>query len=120
MAPLAPFWIASGTLYAGVGGNYQVVAYGPMQTNTWYMVSMSFNDSTNTMKLYVNGSLVNTNTNVTQTYTSESMYVGAHFYGGVNTSFFQGYISQVYLYDNEQSGNEVTHLFNRTKSQYGL
>ena len=114
----SPFWIASGTLYAGIGGNYQAVAYGPMQTNTWYMVSMSFNDSTNTMKLYVNGSLVDTNTNVTQTYTSESMYVGAHFYGGVNTSFFQGYISQVYLYDNEQTGPEVLHLYDRTKSYY--
>ena len=114
----SPFWIASGTLYAGIGGNYQAVAYGPMQTNTWYMVSMSFNDSTNTMKLYVNGSLVDTNTNVTQTYTSESMYVGAHFYGGVNTSFFQGYISQVYLYDNEQTGPEVLHLYNRTKGTY--
>ena len=114
----SPFWIQNGTLLAGIAGNYSEVSYGPLSTNTWYLVSVTYNDATNTMKLYVNGSLVDTNTNVTQSYTSQATYIGAHFSGGINTSFFQGYISQVYLYDNEQTGPEVLHLYNRTKETY--
>ena len=114
----APFWLENGVLKSGVGGEYAAVSYGPLSTNTWYLVTTTFNDATNTMKLYVNGSLVSTNTNVTQTYSSELNFVGAHYFGGANTSFFQGYISQVYLYNNEQSASEVLYTYNKTKNLY--
>ena len=71
------------------------------------------------MNLYVNGAVVNTNNAVTLSYTAQNTYVGSHF-NGVNVSFWQGYIPQVYIYANEQSSTEVLHLFNKTKSLYGL
>ena len=115
----SPFWCSNATLYAGVGGNYTEVGYGPLLTNTWYFVSMTFNDTTNTMKLYVNGILVDTNTSVSGSYSQENMYIGSHF-NVTNVSFWSGYIPQVYLYNNEQSSDEILHLFNQTKSLYGL
>ena len=67
-------------------------------TNQWKFVTVTFKDSTNTMKLYVDGNLVDTNTNVTASYTSENLFIGAHYSGGVNTSYWDGYISVVKIY----------------------
>lgn len=115
----SPFWVNSGTLYAGVGGSYQLVQSSSFPTNQWKFVSMTFNDTTNTMKLYINGALVDTNTSVTQTYTAENTYIGSHF-NGAAVSFWNGYIPQVYIYKSEQTATDVQNLFNKTKSTYGL
>ena len=80
---------------------------------------MTFNDSTNTMKLYINGSLVNTNTNVTQTYTAQNTYIGSH-YSGAPVSFWNGYISQVNIYKSEQTSGQILDTYNKTKSRFGL
>lgn len=114
-----PFWIANGTLYGGVGGNYTVVSSGSFPTGVWKFVSVTFNDSANTMKLYINGSLVNTNSSVTQTYTSQNTYIGAHYFGGP-TSFWNGYISAVSIYDRVLSDNDILSQFELTKTTYGI
>jgi hypothetical protein len=113
----SPFWCSNGVLYAGVGGSYTDVIGPTLSTNTWYFVSMTFNDTTNTMKLYVNGSLVNSNTNVTTQYNAQDTYIGSHF-TITNVSFWDGEIAQVYMYNNEQSAAEVLHLYNATKQTY--
>lgn len=116
----SPFWVASGTLYAGVGTNYTAVSSPSFPTGVWRFVSMTFNDSTNTMKLYINGVLVNTNTNVTQSYTAQNTYIGSHYFGGNPVSFWNGYISQVNIYKSELSSTQILYTFNQTKSRFGL
>lgn len=115
-----PLWIASGTLYGGIAGNYTAVESASFPTGVWKFVTVTFNDQSNTMKLYINGSLVDSNTDVTQTYTAENMYIGSHYYSSTNVSFWNGNISQVYIYKNEQSGTDVLDLFNNTKSTFGI
>ena len=116
----SPFWVNNGTLSAGIAGNYTYVNSPSFPTNQWKFVTVTFKDSTNTMKLYINGSLVDTNTNATASYTAENTFIGAHYSGGSNVSFWNGYIPQVYIYLSEQSGTDVSNLFNNTKSTYGL
>ncbi len=116
----SPFWIASGTLYAGVGGSYTEVSYGSFPLNTWKHVAMTFNTTSNTMTLYINGAQVSQNTNVTSNYTSQNTFIGSHFSGGNNVSFWGGYIAQVKIYTSEQTSTQVLDHFNLTKSKYGL
>ena len=115
----SPFWVNGGTLSAGIANNYTYVNSPSFPTNQWKFVTVTFNDTTNTMKLYVNGVLVDTNTNATASYTAENTFIGAH-YNGSNVSFWNGYIPQVYIFTNEVSGTDVLGLFNLTKSTYGL
>ena len=115
-----PFWISNGSLLAGVGGVYNYVSYASFPANQWKFVSVTFNDSTDTMKLYVDGVLESTNNAATQSYTAENTFIGSHFYGGSPTSWFSGYISQVYIYTTEQSSTDILNLFNYTKTIYGL
>ena len=115
-----PFWIANGTLYAGVGGNYYAVSSSSFPTGTWKYVTVTFNDFTNTMNLYINGSIVSTNSSVAQTFTSENMYIGAHYSGGTNVSFWDGYIAEVSIFNSEKSANSILDNFNRSKSRFGL
>ncbi len=116
----SPFWISGGTLYAGVGGSYTDVSYGSFPLNTWKQVAMTFNTTSNTMRLYVNGVQVSQNTNVTSNYTAQNTFIGSHFYGGNNVSFWDGYIAQVKIYTTEQTSSQVLNHFNLTKSKYGL
>ena len=83
----------------------------------WYHIA--FVRSGSTGYVYVNGVLVDTNTSATASYTAENTFIGAH-YNGSNVSFWNGYIPQVYIYLSEQSGTDVSNLFNNTKSTYGL
>jgi len=115
-----PFWVANSNLYAGLAGNYTLVEYSNFPSDQWMFVSVTFDDPSNTMKLYVNGVLEDTNTNVTSSYSAEDMYIGSHFYSGVNVSFWSGYISKVYIFSAAQRDDEILALFNRTKSQYGF
>lgn len=116
---LSPFWINSGTLYAGVGGSYTEVSSPSFPTNTWKHVAVTFNDNSNTMKLYVNGVEVDQNTNVTASYTAQNTFIGSHF-GVSPVSFFIGHISQVNIYTNAQTGSQILDNFNNTKSKYGI
>ncbi len=116
----SPFWIAGGTLYAGVGGNYTEVSSGSFPLNTWKHVAMTFNTTSNTMTLYVDGIQVNQNTNVTANYTAQNTFIGSHFSGGVNVSFWNGYIAQVKIYNSEQTSSQILNHFELTRSTYGV
>jgi Concanavalin A-like lectin/glucanases superfamily len=116
----SPFWIANGTLYAGVGGNYMAVSSGSFPTGVWKFVSMTFNNTTNTMKLFINGTLISTNSSVSQSYTSEITFIGSHYYGGSPTSYWNGYIASVSIYNRALSDTEVSSHFERTRSTYGV
>lgn len=62
------FWAPStnsGKLSAGHNGYwYEVQDSVPLSINTWYHVAVTYDAATTTMKLYKNGELISTNTNV--------------------------------------------------------
>src|SRR5690606_6213606 len=89
----APFWISGGRLNAGIANNYSyVVDPASFPLNTWVHVAVTFDDPTNTMRLYRDGNLVATNTNVTASYTAENTFIGSH---AGTQSFFLGRIDEV-------------------------
>jgi hypothetical protein len=114
-----PFWINAGTLYAGVGGDYTEVSYGGITEGTYYFVAVTFDDAANTMTLYVNGVQVDQNTNVTASHTAENMYIGSHYSGGMNVSFFEGFINYVAIYTGVVSSAGILATYNSTVATYG-
>lgn len=113
----SPFWLNSGFLYAGIDNSYTEVSSASFPTNQWVYVTVSFNDSTNTMTLYKDGTVVDQNTNVTNTYTSENMYIGSH-YTASPVSFFLGMIGEISIYDGAISDADILQNYNNTKSRY--
>ncbi len=112
------FWIAAGTLYGGVGGSYQLVSSANFPTNVWKHVVLTFNDTTNTMTLYINGTAVNQNTNVTLSYIGETLRIGSHISGATPVSFWTGNIAQARVYNTALSAANVLTNFNATKGGY--
>ena len=117
-----PFWIGDGTLYSGLGGNYYLVSSASFPANVWVHVVTTFDDATNTMKLYKNGVLVNTNTNVTAQYTAENILIGNHlnedkshitWLGSIVYGVFYGHIDEVRIWDTALSQRVIRDWMNR-------
>lgn len=115
----SPFWISNGTLYAGVGGNYTAVSEAGLVDSTYYFVAMTFDDANNTMTLYLNGSQVDQNTSVTQTYSAQNTFIGSHYSGGMNVSFFEGFINYVGIYTGVLPSSYVQSIYDNTVGTYG-
>ncbi len=114
-----PFWVSSGTLYGGLGGVYTLVSSAGFPTGVWKHVALTFNDSTNTMTLYINGVQVNQNTNVTQSFIGgETMRIGSHVTGVTPSSFWNGKIAQARVYNTALSAADILTNFNATKGGY--
>lgn len=59
------FWVNNSQIAAGHNGSYDQAKGGPtLVINTWYHVAVTYDASTTTMRLYLNGALVVTNTAV--------------------------------------------------------
>ncbi|WP_395044219.1 LamG-like jellyroll fold domain-containing protein [Flavobacterium sp.] len=105
------FWVANGFLTAGhngaSGGNWSyVIDSVPLLLNVWYHVAVTYDATTTTMKLYKNGILIATNTNVpvaSNTATSK-LYIGC--YSG-NNSFFMGNIDEVRIWNRILTPTEI-------------
>lgn len=110
-------FVSAGTLYGGVGGNYTLVSSANFPLNLWKHVVLTFNDTANTMILYVDGVQVNQNTTVTLSFISEVMRIGSHATsGGTPTSYWNGRIAMVRIYNSVLSAADVLNNFNATKT----
>ena len=114
------FWNNGSTLSGGVGGTFNHVTSASFPATVWRHVVLTFDDAVNTMRLYINGVQVSQNTNVTQSYISETERIGAHFTGVNPISFWDGKIAQVRVYSSALSGPDVLQNFNTNKARYGL
>lgn len=113
------FWIANGTLYGGVAGQYTEVSSASFPTNRWKHVALTFNDSTNTMTLYIDGVQVDQKTSVSGSYIQETLRIGAHYSGGNPVSFWSGRISIARIYSRSLSAVEILRNFNATRRRFG-
>lgn len=113
-------WNNGSTLSAGVGNSYSLVTSSSFPAGVWRHIAQTFDDSTNTMRLYINGIQVSENTGVTQSYISEIERIGAHFFSGNPVSFWDGKIAQVRVYNEALTGTQVQTNYNNTKEIYGL
>ena len=115
------FWYNGSTLSAGgVGGSYSVVTHSDTTTlQTWQHVAMTFDDSANTMSLFLNGQQVDQRTNVTGTFTEQPLYIGAHSNDAfVPRSFFDGAMAQVRIYDAALTSGAIESNYDITRYQF--
>jgi MSHA biogenesis protein MshQ len=88
--------------------------------NTWYNVVSVFDDTNNTVKMYVNGVLIYNQPENTSllAHSNSKLFVGwrNQFISG---QAFSGRISQVQLYNKALSDSEVLQNYNTLKSRFG-
>lgn len=94
------FWVPNtnaSKLSAGHNGSWFAVQdTAPLLANTWYHVAVTYDVITTTMKLYKNGNLVATNTNVPQVLNGNIIRLGS-FDDGAN--LFNGRMDEVRIWD---------------------
>ena len=96
---------------------YYLDSISTLSTNTWYNIVVSYNNSTSTQKIYINGVLDNSNTASYTTPTPSYLQIGAAQLFGM---YFKGNISFIQMFSRALSAAEVTQNFNATKYRYGL
>jgi hypothetical protein len=116
-------------LYNGTGfltGDITQSAGGPdisnntsLADNIWHCASFSRDASTNTMKLYVDGALVNTNTDgisgsITNT---QNVWIGLSAYQGGSYPFL-GNIGSTFIYDRALTSDEVNSNYIATRARF--
>jgi len=116
-----PFGVYNGMLFGSFWGAATMV--GPtLSTNTWYFVTLTYNQQDQTEKLYLNGNLVGEDTGISGLWDGCSGYVqlGVGYTGGhcitpsycnINTSNLDGYAANLQFYNTSLSANEIQALY---------
>jgi len=86
-------------------------------TDTWYNIVATYNNTSKTQTIYINGILDNSNTH-TQTFvlsTISYLQIGG---SQVLSGYLNGNIGPVHIYNRALSANEVLHNYNALKSRF--
>jgi Concanavalin A-like lectin/glucanases superfamily len=103
--------------YDGNGPNWQLGSGYSISIGTWYNITGTYDG--NTLKLYINGTLQESNTGiVTTTETSTLGYRVARRWDNHDT--FDAYIPVVMCYNRALTSDEVAYNFNNYRSRYGV
>jgi hypothetical protein len=93
-------------------------------SNEWYNVFCTYESSTGTKKLFINGELENSVTGVLGNYFNTFTHFGLGSYNATSsfspTNGFNGKISTVKVYNRELYPKEILQNYNVTKSRFGL
>jgi hypothetical protein len=91
-----------------------------MNTSNWYQVVGTF--TSGTRRLYINGVLVNSDTQSgTIDTNTNGMSIGV--YGGFNGGrgyYYNGNIASVKVYNRELTASEIQQNFNANRSRFGI
>jgi hypothetical protein len=115
------FWINGTTLSAGVGGSYSLVTYNNFPKGVWKHVAVTFNTSTNTMVLFVDGVEESSASSVNGEVANEFLRIGAHSNAanpGSPVSFWNGRIASVKIYNYSLNLNQVMNSYNETRPRF--
>ena len=106
-------WIYPGTsnFYSGVGGNAgSFTSTTSFTLNEWQLVTITSNGTTNSGKLYRNGSLVASGLGTSTTFGSTQFIIGGNPSGG-GSSVFPGSIDDLRIYNRALSASEIVQLY---------
>jgi hypothetical protein len=93
-----------------------------LSINTWYqVVGVWTNVTSNSLALYVNGSLIGSNSHSFTSIknTTSPLYIGS-FNGGQFSQWLNGRMGVVRMYNKALTSSEITQNYNADKSKYGL
>lgn len=97
-------------LAAGHNGDwYAVQDPTPLAFNTWTHVAVTYDSNTTTMKLYKNGDLVSTNTNVSPFLGGPAVRLGAF---SDNANLFEGFLDEVRVWSRVLTDAEIMNNMN--------
>lgn len=107
------------------GGTLHNITTGTLLTGTWYYFTGTYNEATNKLKLYMNGSQIGSSVTVTTTglSTGEQLQLGRNTFilGGSSTGadYFNGQISVVRMYKHKVLSQDE-HIYNWYHSRQAL
>ena len=112
------YWWTDNTIYWGVRntGTPTAASSALADFSNWHYFAGTYEGSSGTIKLYVDGSLQNTQTGAPAATTDLSSYFKIAKANGTN--FGTGQISNVKMYNRALSANEVLHNYNALKSRF--
>jgi len=98
-------------------GNCATV-FSPLSINTgWFHYAITFDDAANQLKLYINGTLVNTtNTSLNLFYDNSPLTIGCEYNDNIQTFFVNGKIDEVMIFNRSLTAAEITQIFSATGS----
>ncbi len=97
-------------LASGHNGDwYAVEDTAPLAFNTWTHVAVTYDSNTTTMKLYKNGDLVSTNTNVSPFLGGPAVRLGAF---SDNANLFEGFLDEVRVWSRVLTNAEIMNNMN--------
>jgi hypothetical protein len=115
----SPLYVSITELKGGVGNDYGYVASAGFTENIWRHVVLTFDDTAKTMTLYINGVEVSKKKGVNGSFTQQTLRVGAHETTNNNaTSFWDGFINDVKIYDESLNALEVLANYQASKHLY--
>jgi hypothetical protein len=90
--------------------------------NTWYNVVITYNSTTDNLKLYVGGTLISTivgtKSNPSSTYLTLGLPDGVGTYLGGATGYFQGSLGEWKVYSSELNLSQVLANYNTSYPRY--
>ena len=110
-------WVANDKLwfYHFDTGWRTITSNTTLVADTWYHFALTWDLSSTTGKMYINGVYDNQNTSFNQvTYLSTPVYIGT--YGP--SVYYEGNIANVQIYSRTLSSTEVLHNYNALKSRF--
>jgi hypothetical protein len=115
---------STGSTYMEVGNGTTSITSpaSTLSTNTWYQVVGVFtNVASNSLALYVNSSLIGSNSHSFSSIknTTDPLYIGS-FNGGEFSQWLNGKVGIVRIYNKALSALEITQNFQNDASRYGL
>lgn len=99
---------------AATGPNTGNTTLVPVKENTWQHLTVSYDNMANEVTFYVDGQLIQKDTELAPRGGYEYFYVGASPFSG---KFFEGDIDEVRVYNRVLSAEEVQRLYSVSKTQ---
>ena len=106
------YWWSDNKVYFSVrNGSNSAAASSLLTTYNWNHICGTFDGGTNTIKLYINGVLASTQTGQPS---STSGTIGNNFHIGLSngSTYSNGNIDEVSLYDSELSASQINDIYN--------